>query len=140
MDENESRETQTQTAPAPESRGADRRSFMKTAVKTVVAGAAVAGVAGAAGKAEAATCGGLIPVPKAVVKAHVRFNNQAQIKRQDIINVLNGIFDTSVCPTCGLGGFGPWDPGTVLEITFGTAFMGGDQISNVMFEQVGGGF
>jgi hypothetical protein len=139
MEDNESRETQTETAP--ESRGADRRSFMKTAVKTVVAGAAVAGVVGAVGKAEAApSCSGPQPVPKAVVKAHIRFNNQAQIKRQDILAIINGIFDTSVCPTCGLGGYpGPWDPGTVLEITLGTAFLGGDQLSSVSFEQAGGG-
>lgn len=119
----------------------DRRSFMKTAVKTVVAGAAVAGITGVAAKAEAATCGGSLVAPKAVVKANVQLNNQLPIKSQDIQAIINGLFNGSACPTCGLNGFpGPIDPGTIIQITIGTAFLPGDQMSSVIFTDAGGGF
>lgn len=118
---------------------ADRRSFMKTAVKTVVAGAAVAGIAGASSTAQAATCGGTLTAPKAVVKATVRFNNQLAIKRDDVIAVITGLFNGSQCPACGLNGFpGPVDPGTIIEINIGSAFLPQDQLSNVIFTEAGG--
>ena len=121
---------------------ADRRSFMKTAVKTVVAGAAVAGIAGASSTAQAApSCGGSLIAPKAVVKAHVTFNNQVQLKRDDILSLVTSLFNGSVCPTCGLNGFpGLRDPGTIIEINIGSGFLPSDQLSNVQFTDAGGGF
>jgi hypothetical protein len=143
MRDHESNIESTAQVEAPQ---ADRRAFMKSAVKTVVAGTAVVGLAASIGNAEAAptiaaTCGGSLDVPRAVVKAKVLFNNQMGIKRQDIIDLLGGIFDKSTCPTCGLGGFpGPFEPGTVLEITLGTAFLQRDQPVDVIFTEAGGGF
>lgn len=120
---------------------ADRRSFMKTAVKTVVAGAAVAGIAGASSTAQAATCGGSLIAPKAVVKAHVTFNNQVQVKRDDVLALVSALFNGSVCPACGLNGFpGPRDPGTIIEINISSGFLPSDQLSNVIFTDAGGGF
>jgi hypothetical protein len=141
MEDHESSNESQSEAGQAEVRAADRRAFMKSAVKTVVAGTAVVGIAGSVGRAEAATasCGGSLVAPKAVVKAHVVFNNQAPVKRQDIINVIGGIFDGSVCAACGLGGYpGPFDPGTVIEITLGTAFLQSDQLSSVLFTDAGG--
>src|SRR5262249_14223832 len=89
----------------PESPAADRRSFMKAAVKTAVAGAALAGIAGAASTAEAGVCSTAIAVPRSVVKARVLFNNQMQITRQNLLDALNKILDASRCTACGLGGF-----------------------------------
>ena len=126
-----------------ETRAADRRAFMKTAVKTVVAGTAVAGLAASVGRAEAAplvtaACGGSLAAPKAVVKANVLLNNQAAIKRQDIITLINGLFDGSGCPACGLGGFlNNRDPGVIVEITLGTAFLAADQAAAVVFTEAG---
>jgi hypothetical protein len=139
-------ESNVESTAQVEGAQADRRAFMKSAVKTVVAGTAVVGLAATIGNAEAApgiaaTCGGLVEVPRAVVKAKVLINNQMGIKRQDILDLVGGIFDKSACPTCGLGGFpGPFDPGTVLEITLGTAFLGRDQPVSVIFTEAGGGF
>jgi hypothetical protein len=120
---------------------ADRRSFMRVAVKTVVAGTAVAGIAAAAGTASAApVCGGSVQVPKAVVKARVLCNAAKPIRRDDLIAVISSIFDASTCPACGLGGYpGPWDPGTVLELSVETAFLPEGQPAAVMFTQIAGG-
>ena len=135
MADHESSESNSEAAQA------DRRSFMKTAVKTVVAGAAVAGIAGASSTAQAASCGGSLIAPKAVVKAHVTFNNQAQIKREDVLAIINGLFNGSACPACGLNGFpGLRDPGTIIEINIGSGFLPPDQLSNVQFTDAGGGF
>jgi hypothetical protein len=117
---------------------ADRRSFMKTAVKTVVAGAAVAGIAGASSTAQAASCGGSLIAPKAVVKANVVFNNQQQVKRDEIIALINTLFNGSFCTFCGLNGFpGPRDPGTIIEINISSGFLPSDQQSNVIFTEAG---
>ncbi|HMG23816.1 MAG TPA: hypothetical protein VK607_20925 [Kofleriaceae bacterium] len=124
-----------------EPKSADRRTFMRAAVKTVVAGTAVAGIAAASGTASAApaVCGGNVQVPKAVVKARVLCNAQKPIRRDDLIALINGIFDTSVCPACGLGGFpGPWDPGTVIELSIENSFLPDGQAAAVLFTQVGG--
>lgn len=136
MADHESNESNSEAAKA------DRRSFMKTAVKTVVAGAAVAGIAGASSTAQAASsCGGSLIAPKAVVKAQVTFNNQVQVKREDVLAIISGLFNGSVCPTCGLNGFpGPRDPGTIIEINIGSGFLPSDQLSNVQFTDAGGGF
>lgn len=126
---------------AGESVSADRRSFMRVAVKTVVAGTAVAGIAAAAGTASAApVCGGSVQVPKAVVKARVLCNATKPIRREELIAVIGSIFDSSTCPACGLGGYpGPWDPGTVLELSLETAFLPEGQPAAVMFTQIAGG-
>jgi hypothetical protein len=127
-----------------ESKSADRRAFMKTAVKTAVTGTVVAGIAASVSKAEAApaaggTCGEPIQVPNAVVKARVLFNNQMEINRQNIIDVLGGIFDNGVCAACGLGGYpGPKEPGTVTEISLEMAYLPKGQLSAVIFSDSGG--
>ena len=140
MEDNESNnESKALSAAQLESESADRRTFMKAAVKTAVAGAVVAGIAASAGKAEAATaitgtCGGAVVVPKAVVKARVMFNNRLAITRQNVIDVLGGIFDGCACPACGLGGVpGNTNPGTVTEIELAMAYLDGSQVSAVIF-------
>jgi hypothetical protein len=146
MENNESNnESKSLSAAQPEPGPADRRAFIKAAVKTAVAGTVVAGIAASAGKAEAATavtgiCGGAVTVPKAVVKAQVMFNKGVPITRQNIIDVLWGIIDGSSCPACGLGGFpGTNDPGTVTQIELGTAYLDGSQVSAVVFTDANNG-
>jgi hypothetical protein len=123
-----------------EAAGADRRSFMRTAVKTVVAGAAVAGgVAAMTGSASAApqipgACGA-VTVPKAVVKARVVCNNIKRIRRDDLITLLTSIFDASSCPACGLGGFpGPLEDYTIAAISLETGFLPEGQPAAVIFQ------
>lgn len=136
----ESNESKTPSVAQAESTSADRRAFMKT----VVTGTVAAGLVATAGKAEAATtvagtCGAAVEVPRAVVKARVLLNNQMQIDRNHIIDVIGGIFDGSVCAACGLGGFpGPKDPGTVTEIKLEMAYLPKDQLSAVIFSESGG--
>jgi hypothetical protein len=146
MENNESDNDSKLPVTTDEPRSADRRSFMRAAVKTAVAGGVVAGIAASVTKAEAAprvaaagACGAAVEVPKAVVKARVLLNNQMQIGRQNIIDILGGIFDGSVCAACGLGGYpGPIDPGTVTQISVEMAYLPKDQLSAVIFSDAGG--
>lgn len=135
----ESNESKTPSVAQAESTSADRRAFMKT----VVTGTVAAGLVATAGKAEAAvegTCGAAVEVPAAVVKARVLLNNQMQIDRNHIIDVIGGIFDGSVCSACGLGGWpgGTKDPGTVTEIKLERAFLPKGQLSAVIFTESSG--
>jgi hypothetical protein len=134
----ESNESKTPSVAQAESTSADRRAFMKT----VVTGTVAAGLVATAGKAEAAvegTCGAAIEVPNAVVKARVLLNNQMQIDRNHIIDVIGGIFDGSVCAACGLGGYpGTKDPRSVTEIKLERAYLPQGQLSAVIFTESGG--
>jgi len=140
MEDRESSHESNPGSAAAESRAADRRAFMKSAVKTVVAGTAIAGIAATAGKADAA-CPVSVVAPKAAVKAHLLFNNQVAFKRQDLINLINQIFDGGPCPTCGLGGYPQilqGDP-AIIEIRLATAFLPSDQLSTVVFTDAASG-
>jgi hypothetical protein len=144
MQNNESGNEGQSVEAGADAKAADRRSFMRAAVKTAVAGTVAVGIAGAASKADAAplvgACGAAVEVPKAVVKARVLLNNQVKLGRQDIIDILGGIFNGSACTVCGLGGFpGTRDPGTVIEIGFELAYLPKDQLSAVVFTEVNGG-
>ena len=137
--ENQESDNESNHPPAAraESRSSDRRGFMKAAV----AGAAVAGIAATAGKAEAGgVCTGIVTVPRALVKGRVLFNNQLQITRQTIDDVLSRIFNASACPTCGLAGFLNGNPGVVTELRLETAYLEPNQQFSVIFSNasVGG--
>ena len=124
-------------ATQAESRSSDRRGFMKAAV----AGAAVAGIAVTAGKAEAGgVCTPVMTVPRALVSARVLFNNQLQITRQNIEDVLSRIFNASACPNCGFGGFLNQGLGVLTELRMETAYLDPSQQVSVIFSNasVGG--
>src|SRR5262249_39700392 len=137
----ENRESNSESG-ASDAQPADRRTFMKAAVKTAVAGAVVAGGAAAPRRPHAtagnpprrAACGTAVQVPPAVVKAQVLFNNQMPVTLDNLFETLRGIFSASACPMCGFGGVpGPRDPGTVIEVSLRAGYLDTGHLAIVNF-------
>jgi hypothetical protein len=136
MDSNESKKQPVaQTEPS----SADRRTFMKN----VVTGTVAAGIVASVGKAEAATaagadtCGAQAKLPQdRAVKATIMLNRNSRISRDQIIDVIGGIFENGGCPPCGL--FGWPGGGTIDDISFEKAYLPDDVTMLVAYTDADG--
>ena len=135
----ESNESKKPSVAQAEPSSADRRTFMKN----VVTGTVAAGIVASVGKAEAApaaaadTCGvqARLP-PDRPVKATILLNRNAQITRDEIIDVIGGIFENGGCPPCGL--FGWPGGGTIDDIKFEKAYLAEGQVALVAYTDADG--